>query len=116
MGTASKMSKPLAFPALTQFVAATGGRNMTLAFVGHPVGASSPHEAKNELDKIESAYRFLLADLMPFGKNALIRLEHGGRDDSTEHYQTVAYWYGAPHATLVKTDELKVGDLTSEAA
>jgi hypothetical protein len=93
-----------------------GGRNMTLPFVGHPVGAHSPREAKDDLDKIESAYRFLLADLMPFGKNALISLEHGGRDDSTEHYQTVAYWYGAPGATLVKTDELKVGDPASEAA
>ena len=93
-----------------------GGRNMTLPFVGHPAGAHSPKEAKDDLDKIESAYRFLLADLMPFGKNALIRLEHGGRDESTEHYQTVAYWYGAPFATLAKTDELKVGDPASEAA
>jgi hypothetical protein len=93
-----------------------GGRNMTLPFVGHPVGAHSPQDAKDDLDKIESAYRFLLADLMPFGKNALIRLEHGGRDESTEHYQTVAYWYGAPCATLVKTDELKVGVPASEAA
>ena len=29
-------------------------------------------------DQIESAYRFLLADLMPFGRNARIQLEHGG--------------------------------------
>ncbi|HEY5911948.1 MAG TPA: DUF2961 domain-containing protein, partial [Verrucomicrobiae bacterium] len=93
-----------------------GGRNMTLPFAGHPVGARSPKEAKNDLDQIESAYRFLLADLMPFGKNAVIRLEHGGRNDSTEHYQSVTYWYGAPCATLVKTDELKVGDAASEAA
>jgi hypothetical protein len=93
-----------------------GGRNMTLAFAGHPLGARNEKEAKNDLDKIQSAYRFLLADLMPFGKNALIQLEHGGTDESVEHYQTVAYWYGAPGATLVKTDELKVGDAGSEAA
>jgi hypothetical protein len=93
-----------------------GGLNMTLPFVGHPIGARSAREAKNDLDKIESAYRFLLADLMPFGKNAIIRLEHGGRDESTEHYQTVTYWYGAPGASLIKTDELKVGDHESEAA
>jgi len=43
-------------------------------------------------DKIESAYRFLLADLMPFGKNARITLEHGGTNQSTEHYETVTYW------------------------
>jgi hypothetical protein len=53
---------------------------------------------------------------MPFGKNAVIRLEHGGRDESTEHYQTVAYWYGAPCATLVRTDEFHVGDTESEVA
>jgi hypothetical protein len=62
-----------------------GGRNMSLPFAGHPTGAKNLADAKNEEDKIESAYRFLLADLMPFGRNALIRLEHGGENQSTEH-------------------------------
>jgi len=65
-------------------------------------------------DKIESAYRFLLGDLMPFGKNAVIRLEHGGEDESTEHYEAVTYWYGAPAASVIKTDELDVGHPESE--
>jgi hypothetical protein len=93
-----------------------GGRNMTLPLAGHPVGARNEREAKNEEDKIESAYRFLLADLMPFGRNAVIRLEHGGENQSTEHYQTVTYWYGLPAASLVKTDTLQMGDAESEAA
>lgn len=93
-----------------------GGLNMTLPFAGHPVGARNLPEAKNDEDKIHSAYRFLLADLMPFGKNARIHLEHGGLNQSTEHYQTVTYWYGAPSASLVKTDELNVGDAASEQA
>ncbi|PYL01822.1 MAG: hypothetical protein DME19_00330 [Verrucomicrobia bacterium] len=79
-----------------------GGHNMTLPFAGHPVGARSEKEAKNDEDKIESAYRFLLADLMPFGKRAIIRLEHGGENQSLEHYETV--------------DELKIGDPESEKA
>lgn len=91
-----------------------GGRNMTLPFAGHPVGARKAQEAKCEEDKIESAYRFLLADLMPFGKNAQIRLEHGGENQSTEHYRTVTYWYGLPGASLVQTDTLKIGDAQSE--
>jgi len=91
-----------------------GGGNMTLPFAGHPVGARSDKEAKNDEDKIESAYRFLLADLMPFGKRAVIRLEHGGENQSTEHYETVTYWYGVKAPTLVKTDELKIGDTESE--
>src|SRR5713226_5118397 len=89
---------------------------MTLPFAGHPTGARNETEAKNEEDKIESAYRFLLADLMPFGRNAVIRLEHGGENQSTEHYETVTYWYGLPAASLVKTDELQIGDSSSEAA
>ena len=91
-----------------------GGQTMTLPFAGHPAGAKSSKEAKNDEDKIESAYRFLLADLMPFGKNAVIRLEHGGTDNSTEHYRTVTYWYGLPAPSLVACDQLKIGDLESE--
>jgi D-arabinan exo alpha-(1,3)/(1,5)-arabinofuranosidase (non-reducing end) len=49
-----------------------GGQNMTLPFAGHPTGARKAATAENAEDKIESAYRFLLADLMPFGKNARI--------------------------------------------
>ncbi len=93
-----------------------GGENMTLPFAGHPVGARSEKTAKSSEDKIESAYRFLLADLMPFGKNAVICLEHGGTDESEEHYQTVTYWYGLPAVSLIKTDELQIGDSASERA
>jgi hypothetical protein len=91
-----------------------GGENVTLPFAGHPTGAKNPQSAVGEEDKIESAYRFLLADLMPFGKNARIQLEHGGVNESTQHYQTVTYWYGLPAPSLIRTDELIVGDLTSE--
>jgi len=93
-----------------------GGKNMSLPFVGHPTGARNINEAKSEEDQIESAYRFLLTDLMPFGRNAVIGLEHGGENQSVEHYETVAYWYGIPQPTLLKTDEIKIGDLQSEAA
>lgn len=91
-----------------------GGLNMTLPFAGHPTGAKTAKEAKCAEDQIESAYRFLLADLMPFGRRAVIQLEHGGVDESTEHYRTVTYWYGLPAASLVQTDSLKVGDEASE--
>jgi hypothetical protein len=89
---------------------------MTLPFAGHPTGARDAKTAKTEEDKIESAYRFLLADLMPFGKNARICLEHGGTNESTEHYETLTYWYGLPGASLVKTDELQIGDQPNEQA
>lgn len=93
-----------------------GGLNMTLPLVGHPIGVRRAQDVRGPEDKVHSAYRFLLADLMPFGKNARITLEHGGTNESSEHYETVTYWYGIPAASLVKTDELKVGDLESERA
>jgi hypothetical protein len=93
-----------------------GGRTMSLPFAGHPVGAKDAKAATGDEDKIESAYRFLLADLMPFGRNARICLEHGGTNESKEHYETVTYWYGAPAPSLVLTDEFQVGDEASEKA
>ena len=93
-----------------------GGLNMTLPFAGHPVGAKSAKDAVSAEDKVEAAYRFLLADLMPFGRNARIQLEHGGVNESKEHYETVTYWYGRPGASLVQTDELRIGEEASERA
>lgn len=91
-----------------------GGINMTLPFAGHPCGARNIKESKHEKDLIESAYRFLLADMMPFGRRAVIKLEHGGENLSTEHYESVTYWYGLPSPSLIKTDEIDIGNLASE--
>jgi hypothetical protein len=108
------------------------GLHMSLAFAGHPVGAKAPCAdpgtgrpgcdandqtvSANEQEKIESAYRFLLADLMPFGKNAVIHLEHGGTNESAEHYETIAYWYGLPSPSLILTDQMQIGDAQAERA
>lgn len=91
-----------------------GGRNMSLPFAGHPCGVARKEQAKDKKDLIHSAYRFLLADLMPFGRNARILLEHGVDNRSTEHYESVTYWYGLPAPSLVKTDELDIGEPQSE--
>lgn len=93
-----------------------GGRTMTLPLAGHPVGVVNPKDAKCEEDLIHSEYRFLLADLFPFGKNARIQFEHGAVNDSKEHYKSVVYWYGLPSPSLIKTDEIDIGDLKSEKA
>lgn len=92
-----------------------GGRTMTLPFAGHPVGRPPP-EQRTALDRVHSAYRFLLTDLMPFGRNARVTLEHGGENESTEHYETVTYWYGVNRPGLVLTDAFNVGDAADEAA
>nr|WKN37501.1 DUF2961 domain-containing protein [Tunicatimonas sp. TK19036] len=84
-----------------------GGLNMTLPLAGHPVGKEKK-DAINDLDLINSAYRFLIADYFPFGKNAVINLEHGGQNSEDQHYEGIVYWYGSPFATLKLTDELNV--------
>lgn len=84
-----------------------GGRNMTTPLAGHPVGREKGKH-KSERDLVNSAYRFLIADLFPFGRRAVIGLEHGGGNTSREHYSGVVYWYGSPTATLVLTDQLNV--------
>jgi hypothetical protein len=82
-----------------------GGRNMTIPLAGHPIGKE---RGKHKSDKylVNSAYRFLIADIFPFGNRAVIGLEHGGGNTSSEHYSGVTYWYGSPSPTLVLTDEL----------
>jgi hypothetical protein len=91
-----------------------GGRVMSLPFVGKPVG-KPPADAKTALERVHSAYRFLLSDLLPFGRNAKITLEHGAENLSTEHYDTVAYWYGLDRPCLALTDAFDVGEKTEEA-
>jgi hypothetical protein len=92
-----------------------GGENMTLPFAGHPCGVGrDKSKAMDKKDLIESAYRFLLADKMPFGRRAIITFEHGGDNLSTEHYEAVTYWYGMPSPLLVKSDDLDIGNLKSE--
>jgi hypothetical protein len=90
-----------------------GGERMTLPFVGHPVGRPVG-KMKLSIDKVHSAYRFLLSDLIPFGRNARFTLEHGGANESGEHYETVTYWYGLQQPALLLTDELDVGNVESE--
>jgi Protein of unknown function (DUF2961) len=92
-----------------------GGQTMTLPFAGHPVGAPGPFPGLPPRDLIESAYRHLVGDAMPFGRRARIQLEHGGTDESSEHYTSVAYWYGRRGACLVLSDQLHVGDAADEA-
>ena len=92
-----------------------GGNIVTLPFSGHPVGAPFAGAIRAPEDGIESAYRLLVADAMPFGKNARLQFEHGGLDESTEHYTSIVYWYGHPGACLTLTDSLHVGDAADEA-
>jgi voltage-gated potassium channel len=80
MGDASKMSKPLAFPGLAQFVAATAGRNMTnLAYVAVVIGVGAM-VALSVDPADEAAHRYigvvLWACLAYFTFEWLVRIRH----------------------------------------
>lgn len=89
-----------------------GGNNMTIPFAGYPLGKQLK-DTISKKDLINSAYRFLIADYFPFGNRAVICLEHGGDNNSFEHYAGVVYWYGVNDASLVLTDEVNVCDSNS---
>ncbi len=83
-------------------------------FAGHPVG-TIPELATNSYELVNSLYRFLLPDAMPFGKNArIVWQSQWVPEGSTERRKTVTYWYGLPAASLVLSDMLDVGNSASE--
>ena len=53
---------------------------------------------------------------MPFGKNAVIHLEHGGTERIDRTLRNLAYWYGLPTPSLIETDQLQIGDAAAERA
>ena len=73
----------------------SGARAATTGTVGsHDAAARGPsgrraraRRRRGPRDRVESAYRFLVADALPFGKNARIQLEHGA---STTRRSTIA--------------------------
>ncbi len=87
-----------------------GGRKSTHPFFGHPVGRMGGKEGDDPLELLNSAYRFFISDLFPFGRRAVIGLKHGPMNDIDEHYEGVAYWYGVQDAALVPTDAIDVCD------
>eukprot|EP00039_Didymoeca_costata_P021860 m.345599 g.345599 ORF g.345599 m.345599 type:complete len:741 (+) comp26860_c0_seq1:167-2389(+) len=83
-----------------------GGQRSTLPLAGHPNGKKSGHS-------VDTLYRFLLSDLIPFGYRAQVAIEHGGQDQSLEHYTSLVFWYGVPNASLVLTDSITFNDTES---
>src|SRR5689334_21165684 len=57
---------------------------------------------------------FLLADLMPFGRRAVIRAEQTRDNRTLQQYVTVTYWYALPAPSLIKTDSIDIGNVMDE--
>jgi voltage-gated potassium channel len=92
MGDASKMSKPLVFPGLAQFVAATAGRNMTkLAYVAVLIGVGAMVLVTVD-PAFENAHRSISVVLWAcqayFAFEWVVRLRHAVRADRGLTYLT----------------------------
>ena len=92
MGDASKTSKPLVFPGLAQFVAATAGRNMTkLAYVAVVIGLGAMVLLTID-PSYETAHRsidvVLWACLAYFAFEWLVRLRHAVMTERVPAYVT----------------------------
>jgi hypothetical protein len=60
-------------------------------------------------------YRFHYSDVIPFYKRGVFGIEHGGTNDHSSDYYSVAYYYVKSIQTAIPTDTLELGDSTSMA-
>lgn len=63
-----------------------------------------------------SCYRFFLGDKIPYYSSLKVGIEHGSTNNVTGNYSSIAYYYQADQPGIVKTDEIDIGDPTSESA
>ena len=63
-----------------------------------------------------SAYRFFLSDAIPFRTHITAAIQHGPDDDVPDTVSSLAYYYSQPCVRAVLTDQLTVGNASSEAA
>ncbi len=55
-----------------------------------------------------SCYRLHIPDRVPFRTHILAGIEHGGDNDVSAYYSSVAYWYGIPTPGMMHTDTLDI--------
>ena len=80
-----------------------------------PTHGNPAHVADGSYDRT-TAYRLFLADAVPFRKHIRAGIEHGAHNDVSENAWTVAYYYFQPATRAVLTDQLIIGNSSSETA
>jgi len=81
----------------------------SLPFHGNPASRKQD-DGRN----FTGCYRFHVLDPVPFYKNILFGIEHGGFNEQQARFTSVAYYYARSEPALVLTDRLDVGDRESE--
>nr|WP_144928968.1 glycoside hydrolase family 172 protein [Paenibacillus bovis] len=61
-----------------------------------------------------SYYRFFMADAIPFRSHIKASIEHGAANDISSENWLLAFYYHQPEPRMTMTDELDIGDTTSE--
>lgn len=67
-------------------------------------------------DSDRTLYRFHLTDPVYFSKSAKLGIEHGPANDEYADYSSLAFYYIQDTENMTLTDELNIGDATSETA
>lgn len=80
-----------------------------------PVHGNQHHLTPQGIDWT-ACYRLHLADRVPFRTHILAGIEHGGNNDASAHYSSVAYWYGIPTPGMEHTDSIDIANAADEAA
>ena len=83
-----------------------GGESSTLALGGHP---------NTKASQIQSMYRWLLGDAIPFGESIQLSIEHGGTNMVDQEYEAVTMFYARSGAWLRLVDKVTIGDPPSES-
>ena len=83
-----------------------GGESSTLALGGHP---------NTKASQIQSMYRWLLGDAIPFGESIQLSIEHGGTNMVDQEYEAVTMFYARSGAWLRLVDKVTIGDPLSES-
>jgi hypothetical protein len=62
-----------------------------------------------------NAYRFHIADVIPFASSIVVSIQHGEQNGNMVPYSSVAYFYLNPKVRSVRSDALDIGDGASAA-
>ncbi len=80
----------------------------------NPMSGNTAHLASKTTDET-AAYRFFLADAVPFRRSIVVSIQHGPYDNTNRTSASMlAYYYERPTSQEVLTDQLDVGKVPSE--
>ncbi|MGE5482417.1 MAG: glycoside hydrolase family 172 protein, partial [Bacteroidota bacterium] len=74
-----------------------------------PFHGAPGHTAEGGQD-VTSVYRWFVPDPVSFRDGIVYSIEHGGQNDATADYESVAFWYGVAAIASRLTDEFRPAD------